>query len=237
MAAVLACGPEATLSHTSAGAAWEIRPEERSPLEVSVPARLTRRRQGIVVHRRVLTPGDVTRRHGIPVTAPACTLVDLAPRLSRRQLEAAINEADKLDLIDPERLRSALEGLAGRPGVPALRDTLDRRTFTLTASELERRFIPIARRAGLPKPLTGRYVSGFEVDFYWPDLGLVVETDGLRYHRTPAEQARDRMREQAHAAAGLTPLRFTRAQVVFDQGHVQHTLAAVARRLGASRAD
>ena len=80
---------------------------------------------------------------------------------------------------------------------------------------------------------TGRWVSGAKTDFYWPDLGLVVETDGLRYHRTPSQQAEDRRRDQVHAAAaGLTPLRFTRAQVVFEPAHVRATLAAVARRSG-----
>jgi very-short-patch-repair endonuclease len=74
-------------------------------------------------------------------------------------------------------------------------------------------------------------LNGFKVAFYWPELGLIVETDGLRYHRTPAQQARDRLRDQAHAAAGLTPLRFTRAQVVFEPGHVRATLSAVAARL------
>jgi very-short-patch-repair endonuclease len=74
-------------------------------------------------------------------------------------------------------------------------------------------------------------MNGFKVDFYWPTLGLVVETDGLRYHRTPAQQARDRVRDQTHTAAGLTPLRFTRAQVRFEPAHVQATLAAVCERL------
>ena len=74
-------------------------------------------------------------------------------------------------------------------------------------------------------------MNGFEVDFYWPDLGLVVETDGLRYHRTPAQQARDRLRDQTHAAAGLTALRFTHAQVAFEAAHVQAVLRAVAARL------
>ena len=90
-----------------------------------------------------------------------------------------------------------------------MRETLDRRTFTSTESELERRFLALIRDAGLPMPETGKYLNGFKVDFFWPQLGLVVETDGLRYHRTPAQQARDRVRDQAHAAAGLTPLRFT----------------------------
>jgi very-short-patch-repair endonuclease len=74
-------------------------------------------------------------------------------------------------------------------------------------------------------------LNGFRVDFLWPELGLVVETDGLRYHRTAAQQARDRVRDQAHAVAGLTPLRFTHAQVRFEPSVVQETLAGVASRL------
>jgi very-short-patch-repair endonuclease/predicted transcriptional regulator of viral defense system len=236
MAAVLSCGRGAALSHESAAALWRIRAKERRPLEVSVPAGCFPRQPKIVVHRRaVLTPGDVTRHHGIPVTTPVCTLVDLASRLERDELEAAINEADKLDLVDPERLRMALEGMNGRVGVAPLRYVLDRRTFAPTASGLERRFLPLARRAGLLPPQTQARVNGFDVDFYWPDLGLVVETDGLRYHRTPAEQTRDRLRDQTHAAAGLTPVRFTYAQVAFEPDHVQATLESVASRLRAQR--
>ena len=84
---------------------------------------------------------------------------------------------------------------------------------------------------GLGLPETGVRVNGFKVDFYWPDLKLVVETDGLRYHRTPAQQQRDRLRDQAHLAAGLTPLRFTQAQVRFEAAHVERTLLNVAGRL------
>ena len=109
-----------------------------------------------------------------------------------------------------------------------LRKLLDRQTFTLTDSALERLFLPIARRAGLPPPLTGQLVNGYKVDFYRPALALVVETDGLRYHRTPAQQARDRLRDQAHLAAGLRPLRFTHGQVKFEPAYVQTVLAAVA---------
>jgi very-short-patch-repair endonuclease len=233
MAAVLCCGPEAALSHESAAALWEIRSPKLREIEVSVSAGARRRHAGIVVHRRTaLTKHDLTHHHAIPVTSPICTLIDIAARLDRAQLEAAINEADKRDLTDPETLRAALDDVVtARPGTAALRRTLDRRTFTLTDSELERRFLPLARRAGLPKPETGRRLHGFKVDFYWPELSLVVETDGLRYHRTPAEQTRDRLRDQAHAAAGLTPLRFTHGQISFEPGHVRATLAAVARRL------
>jgi very-short-patch-repair endonuclease len=236
MAAVLGCGPHAVLSHGSAAALWEIGRERYGRIEVSVPEHVLRRRSGIVVHRRsALVPADVTKRDRIPVTAPVCTLVDLAARLGREGLERAITESDKRDLIDPETLRSVLAELTGRRGVAAMRATLDRRTFVLTDTELERVFLPLARRAGLPLPQTQCVVNGFRVDFYWPDIGLVVETDGLRYHRTPAQQAADRVRDQAHAAAGLTPLRFTHAQVWYEPENVRATLAAVAARLLSAR--
>jgi very-short-patch-repair endonuclease len=229
MAAVLSCGPHAALSHGSAAALWGILPVAAGEIHVSVPT--DRRRPGIVVHRRPLPATELARRRNIPVTGPVRTLIDLAADLDRDDLEHAINAADKLGLVSPERLRRELESRPGSTGVPHLRRTLDIRTFTMTDTQLERRLLPIVRRVGLPLPKTQVYVNGFRVDFYWPDLGLVVETDGLTYHRTPAEQARDRLRDQVHTAAGLTVLRFTRAQVRFEPRHVETILAAVARRL------
>jgi very-short-patch-repair endonuclease len=232
MAATLACGEDAVLSHRSAGDLWGIRPHKLFPIDLSVTTKGRARHDGLRVHRRsTLPPADRTHRHGIPVTTPTRTLIDLATLLTPAQLEAAINEADKLDRVDPYSLRASLEGRSGQRGVAVLKAILDRRTFVLTRSELERRFLPIARQAGLPKPETQALVNGFEVDFFWPDLGLVVETDGLRYHRTPAQQAKDRVRDQAHTAAGLTPLRFTHAQVRHEPDHVRRILGAVARRL------
>lgn len=170
------------------------------------------------------------------MTSLVRTLSDLATQLSLAELERAINEADKLGLIDPEALRAKLERYRGQRGVKRLRGVLDRRTFRLTDSELERRFLALVRSAGLPMPLTGQRVNGFRVDFYWAELGLVVETDGLTYHRTPAQQTRDRSRDQAHTAAGLTQLRFAHAQVRFEAEQVAATLSRVVRRLEASRA-
>ena len=236
MAAVLSCGPDACLSHTSAAALWGVRSARDLQVEISVPAPRAPRRRGIRVHRRAaLAADDRATCDRIPVTSPTRTLVDLALRLPAGRLEAAISEADKRDLVDPEALRQALDGLVGQPGVGRLRRVLDHRTFSLTDSELERRFLPIARRAGLARPRTRARVNDFRVDFYWPCLNLVVETDGLRYHRTPAQQARDRIRDQAHTAAGLTALRFTHAQIRYEPEHVETTLAAVVGRL-ASRA-
>jgi hypothetical protein len=232
MSAVLACGPNAVLSDESAAELYGIR-EVRAMrrIEVTVPPSQTRARPGVIVHRRALPSAHVGQLDRIPVTSPPQTLVHLAARLGLGQLETAVNEADKLGLVDPETLRKALEQLPGEVGVAPLRAMLDRHTFVLTDSELERYLLPLTRRAGLPPPLTGHWLNGFEVDFFWPDLGLVVETDGLTYHRTPAEQARDRLRDQRHTAAGLTCLRFTHWQVAHEGDYVVATLKAVARRL------
>jgi very-short-patch-repair endonuclease len=232
MAAVLSCGDAAVLSHGSAAALMKIARERGGVVEVSVRASWYRRRKGLIIHRRSgLSDDDVGTFEGIPVTSPVRTLIDLAASgLGRAPLERAINEADKYDLVHPPGLRRALHLHAGEPGVKRLRTILDRRTFRLTREELERRFLPLAKQAGLPVPLTCQIVNGFEVDFYWPDLGLVVETDGLRYHRTPAEQARDRVRDQAHTAAGLTQLRFTHEQVRYEPGYVRSILAAISTK-------
>ena len=228
MAAVLACGEGAALSHESAVELYGMRAGE-GRIHISVPFPRDPSLRGIAVHRRARF--EITRRHRIPVTTPACTLVDLATRLSADTLESVVNEADKLGLTDPETLRAALRGLGRRPGGARLARLLDRRTFRLTDSALERRFLRLVARGGLPTPHTGQRVNGYRVDFWWPDLGLVVETDGLRYHRTPAQQAHDRRRDQAHAAAGLTVLRFTHAQVVFEREQVEDTIRAVTHRL------
>jgi hypothetical protein len=232
MAAVLACGDGAVLSHRSAAALLGIGEEERGCVEVSVRSAAVRRRPGVWVHRRPgLGDEDIGFCDGIPVTSPVQTIVDLAARLDRMGVERMVDEADRLDLVTPPALLAALERHRGERGVARLRTWLDRRTFGLTRSHLERLFLPLAKDVGLSVPQTKVWVNGFEVDFYWPELGLVVETDGLQYHRTPAEQARDRLRDQAHTAAGMTSLRFTHEQVRYEPEHVRVVLSDVARRL------
>lgn len=256
MAAVLSCGyepagapgraagtaaaPASCLSHASAAALLGIGTEVPGGIEVSVRGDCGRRRDGLRVHRRpALRDEDVGFCERIPVTSPAQTIIDMAARLPRIEVERMVDEADRLDLIHPPELRTALEGHPPQPGLARLRTWLDRRTFHLTRSKLERWFLPLAARAGLPLaspvgeplPQTKAWVNGFEVDFHWPELRLVVETDSLRHHRTPAQQTRDHERDQAHAAAGYTCLRFTHEQVRYEPEHVLATLRPVARRL------
>jgi very-short-patch-repair endonuclease len=233
MAALLSCGQGALLSHRSAAVLWGLLPNTAA-LEVVIPGSVRRRRPGIRVHRRSgLAPSDQRIVQGIPVTDPISTLVDLATRVPEWRVERAINEADRLDLVDPEVLRVAIDSLSRRPGIGRLKRLLDRQTFCDTG--LERRFLSIVRSAKLSGPETQAWVNGYRVDFYWPRIGLVVETDGLRHHRTESEQASDRRRDQAHTAAGLTTLRFAEGQIRYEPQRVGATLAAVVSRLSRAR--
>jgi very-short-patch-repair endonuclease len=232
MAAVLVCGDGAMLSHRSAAQLWGIGFEERGRIDVTVRRRAEIHRAGLKVRaRHSLDAKSVVRRFGIPVTRPVQTLIDLATELKPLRLERAVNEADKLDLIDPESLRRALDSHVGMPGVRTLRTMLDRHTFRLSDSDLEIYFRPLALAADFPLPLTKHRVLGYEVDFWFPDHGLIVETDGLRYHRTPSQQARAAKRDQKHTAAGLRVLRFTHWQIAHAPNEVTDVLRRIRRVL------
>lgn len=246
MAAVLACGEGAALSHASAAELWGLRTENararqaqisreaQAPVHVSVTNGAGRGHARIVAHRRPsLNPRRTTRHHGIPVTTPAQTLIDIAVDSTPDELESAVSEADLRGVIGVAALRRELERHGGERGAGRLRELIDRRTFRRSRSWLERRFRPLARRAGYPTPLTNVIVNGFEVDFYWPRLGFVVETDGGSFHRTPFQQTRDRRRDQAHTAAGLVHLRFTHGQIHYQREHVVRMLVATKRLLPA----
>jgi hypothetical protein len=231
MAAVLACGEGAFLSHRSAGALYGVCEERPGRIDVSVRRAGKVERPGIRIRSRPALPSsNVGTLDRIPITAPAQTLVDLATELSTKLLVRAVNEADKLEVIDVETLRSELDAFLGVPGAKRLAALLDRDTFVLTQEELERLFLPIAREVGLPLPRTGEIVNGHEVDFFWPDLKLVVETDGWRYHRTPSAQAKDARRDQAHTAAGYARLRFSHHQVKYEPAYVKRILGETANR-------
>ncbi len=231
MAAVLACGGVGTaaLSHSSAAALFKIGVEQAAAIEVSTVSAARIRPPGIRVHRRsALRDGWYGFYEGIPITTPVQTLIDLATRHGAPRMERAMNEADHLGLVRTDDLRKALDDHPGEPGVARLRGIIDRATFRYTRSGLEQAFLPLARRAGLPSPRTSVYVSTYEVDFHFPELGLVVEADSLTYHRTAAQQKKDHERDQAHTAAGLTTLRFTHGQIKYEPERVVRTLRATA---------
>ena len=235
MAAVLACGEGAILSHESAAQLYGIWKGGGSRIHVTTPRR-GGSHAGIVVHRTRLRPEDIVTYAGLPVTSPARTLTDLATNYSPATIERAINDADKTNVITIAELHRVVEAMPPRTrGRRAVRRLLEPATFTLTDTELEQRFLPIARAAGLSAPKTQHHINGHRADFYFADLDLVVETDGGTFHRTPTQQTADRRHEHAHAIAGTLPLRFTHHQIAREPSYVRRVLEKTRLRIEAGR--
>lgn len=228
VAAVLAYGEHAAVSHAHAAELLGVGPEASGPIEISLPGKAGSH-PGIRRHQRKAL--QTTKRHRIRVTTVTQTLVDMASRLDRDGIEAMIGQADQRRLTNPEKLRKQLDRMPRQPGLGLLKRTLDRRAFVMTHSETERRFVPLAFAAGFPKPLTQRYVGTNRVDFIWPQLNLVVEVDGLTYHRTAAQQAKDIVRAHEAASRGLITHRFTHEHVRYEPDYVVRTLHVIRRRL------
>lgn len=192
MAAVLASGSGAVLSHRSAAALWELLPPPAGPVDVSVPGRSgRRRRQGIRIHRPVsLEPQETSRQSGIPITSPARTLADLQAVAPARELRRAVRQADFLGLpVGPNMERDG------------------------TRSELERRFLWLCRRHHLPRPTVNIRLGWMTVDFCWEEQKLVVETDGYRSHGGREAFENDRARDLELRRLGYEVIRLSHRQV------------------------
>ena len=196
-------------------------PTDSARIDV-VADRSVRGPAGIVVHRiRRLPIEDRAERDGIPVTSVARTLLDLAGVVRRRQLERAVEAAERLGLFDLDDMERLLASGRGRNGVRTLRSVLrDYEEPAFTRSELERRFLSICRRAGLPPPVTNLWVAGGEADATWPDHRLVVELDSRGYHATRAAFERDRKRDTDLQLAGYRVLRITHRRLEREPAQV-----------------
>jgi hypothetical protein len=213
MAAVLAYGPGAVLSHRPGGAHWQI-VRDRGPCQVTV-GKARRSRTGIRVHHAHLQPDEVTVHEGIPITTVPRTLFDFAAVAPQRELERAINEAEVLHLWDELSLDHLLDRYPRHKGNRAIRAALSQRRAgaTVTKSELEEMFIALIDAAGIPRPEINAMVEGFEVDAVWRDVRLAVELDGRDTHGTAAAFERDRHRDRALQVAGWRVVRITYRQM------------------------
>jgi very-short-patch-repair endonuclease len=211
MAAVLACGPGAALSHATAAAAWDLR---RNDGLIHVTVRGSRKApKGVRLHRSpALTPRDVTTLRGVPVTTPARTIVDLARTLTADDLEPIVDAADQRGLVDFQDLEHA--------NPVSLKAVLRRYDPAPTRSELERRFLRLCKKHRIARPETNVLIGGYLVDFVWRDRRLIVEVDGYGYHRAPNRFERDRERDVALGIKGWRTLRFTWRQVKNREGWV-----------------
>lgn len=205
LAAVVALGSRAVLSHRSAAVLWGLLPYAGPRVDVTVPSG-SRGRRAIVVHRSSLAREERTVHHAIPVTTPARTLLDLAAVVSRRELERAMDEAAYLRL-DVSGLRPR-RGRAG--GAMLTRVLADHRVgSTPTRSEMEERMLALCRRYALAAPLVNTKIEGYTVDFAWPEQHLIAETDGWQAHGTRQAFERDRRRDADLTVAGWRVVRIT----------------------------
>jgi hypothetical protein len=229
MAAVLAGGPDAVLSHAAAGALWGLRPSAASRVDITVPHTTGARAQaGLHIHRSRRLGDNVTTHEGIPVTTPARTILDLAAVLQRRPLERLLDSAENARLTDVASLEALARAHAGHRGATKLLATLDIHTpgTTLTRSELEELFLALCRAHGLPQPLVNHHVAGRERDFVFADHRLVVEIDSWTFHRTRRQFEADRYRDAALLLAGYRTLRVTDTQLEYGPRAVAATVAA-----------
>lgn len=231
LAAVLACGPHAALSHGSAAALWGIRATTATRIDVTAP-RSRGPLAGIRVHRsRGLAAEDVTTTLGITTTTVARTLLDLATSTSVAGLESALARAYAQRLVDANDITAVVTRANGHHGTGTLRRATLREP-RITRSALERRFLNLVRAAGMPEPETNVWITldggeEWQLDVLWRRRQVIVELDGWATHRTRAAFEGDRARAARLTAAGFRHLRFTHRQIAADHAAVVRILREV----------
>jgi very-short-patch-repair endonuclease len=231
LAAVLACGPGALLSHRAAGARHGLLRAGSGAIDV-IAQRGCKPKPGIAVHRpRLIHPDDRDELDGIPTTSVARTIVDLADVLDQRRLAAAVNEAEVLRVFDLTAVEQTMERLPGRRGSGRLRRLLAKYTEPLgySTSEAERLFLSLCKQHGLPRPQR-IHMAGYELDFYWHDARLAIEVDGYAYHRTRRAFEEDRRRGRELAAVGIQMERVTWSDLSGDVDRLAAQLDAIRRQ-------
>ena len=229
IAAVLACGPGAVVSHRSAADLWGIRPTARKRIDVTVPGRSRSGRPGIDLHLvRGLDPRDITTEDGIPVTTVARTLLDLAEVAPRHHVARAMEQADRLRLFDLTELEELLASSPGRRGRKPLHDVLTDAVIEPRArSDLESDFLQFCHERGIPAPIVNTLVEGFEVDMAWPAQRLVIELDGYETHGTRGAFESDRRRDATLQLANQRTIRVTHRWLTREPDDLERTVKAL----------
>ena len=233
MAALLACGPGAVLSHRTAAALWELLPRDASIVEVSIPQNRRTTRPSVRAHAVQMLPADeVTRRHGLPVTAAGRTVLDLAGAAGSRELERALAHALRSGLTNSAELRALIARYRRRRGNGRLLRALGGADPAFTRSRAEDLFLALIRKARLAAPETNVQVAGHEVDFFWPAERFVVEIDGFAFHSSSEKFETDRSRDAELAAAGIRVIRVTWRQLVNEPEALLVRLSQALARTG-----
>ena len=207
-AAVLAAGPTAVASHASAAFLWGLLPRFERPIEVSLPTG-DRRPRHILAHRcPSLQPRDITRQRGVPTTTPARTTLDLAPRLSRKELTRLVNDHLRSGYLKRPALQDVIERNRLHPGAKLLKPFADD-TSNPTESPFEDAFKAFVKKYGLPTPVYNHPYNGRRLDAFWPEYGVIVELDGWDFHRQRDAFEDDRERDADHLDHDLATVRIT----------------------------
>ncbi len=227
LAAVLACGPGALLSHAAATQLWGLRRSAKARFDVTTTS--GRPRSGIQVHRaRHLAPQDHAELYGISVTSVPRTLLDLAAVAPPRIVTRAWEEADRLRLLDLTGIHETITRTPGHHGLPTILSLIARaEEAPRTRSELERTFLDLCRHHNLPRPETNVIVHGYEIDAYFRTAHLAVELDSFAFHHTRRSFESDRARDIALHLAGLRPIRLTHRRLVDEPGALVGELRAL----------
>jgi len=218
-AALLAAGGRAVLSHISAASVLGFAPltAPDADIHITTIGAKVRSRPGLIAHRSVtLETEDVRRLHGLPLTAPARTLFDLAAT-GYRDLDRAFGDAHAQRLVTAREIERLLDRTGPRAGSRALRALLSDNASGFTRSEAERLLRALLRSANLPLPRFNARVAGYEVDAFWPEHRLVIEVDGYAYHGHRAQFERDRRKDLALTAAGYRVIRISWRQLTQEQ--------------------
>jgi predicted transcriptional regulator of viral defense system len=235
VAAVLACGPDAVLSHRSAAYLWGLIDEWNEPIDVTAPNRRGRSPAGVAAHRDgSIQPIDKTVLHGVPCTSLARTLLDYAGVAPEWELRRAVAQAEVLGVLDVNAMRSILRRGRRRRGVARLRlviDSLHPQTKR-TRGDLERLFLAMCIRAELPQPEVNIWLDvpggkPLQADFLWREARLIVEADSRGFHDTASAFEYDRKREQRFQAAAWRVSRCTWAQVEHESQRLAATIRAL----------
>ena len=206
-AALYAAGRGSIVTHDAACGLIGVRPHPEGAIDVTVIGRRVRR-TGIRGHNVAkLARGDVREIRGIPVSSPARALLEIAPRLTTRELADAVEQAQVKRLVTKRDIEQTIARAGPRPGVAALRALLEEPAFT--RSWAERRVVALMRAARLPRPQFNTYAEGFEVDALWRDQRVVLEFDSYAFHATKGAMERDRRKTAALQRGRYVVLRTT----------------------------
>jgi very-short-patch-repair endonuclease len=237
MAAVLFRAPGALISHQSAVWLWGLERKLEIPVHVSVRWRGHSQKAIGLHHCPALREDDIAETERLPVTGVARTLLDYASEANWLRLGRAVDQADRLELLDLAAVDLITEEVHGHRGrTPLLKAMTIYREKGFTRSGGEKRMLAALADVGVRRPVVNNFIAGYELDFYWEDERFAVELDSWEYHRGRRSFEEDRKRQEELAMAGIETIRITGTRLRREPRKVAMRVAAHLDRRRQARA-